>query len=94
MGVRAVKKMGGTVIAQDQATSQHFGMPGAAIETGCVDFVLPLDEIAPALITLVEPGGRPMSDAPSDGRPRVRGAAGVPPPEPGLRLHRLQADRA
>ena len=25
-------------------------MPGAAIGTGCVDFVLPLAEIAPALI--------------------------------------------
>jgi chemotaxis response regulator CheB len=29
-------------------------MPGAAIETGTVDFVLPLDDIAPALVTLVE----------------------------------------
>ncbi len=53
MGVRAVKKMGGTVIAQDQATSEYFGMPGAAIKTGCVDFILPLTEIAPTLIALV-----------------------------------------
>ena len=53
MGVRAIKKMGGTVIAQDKTTSEFFGMPGAAIETGRVDFVLPLGEIAPALVTLV-----------------------------------------
>jgi two-component system chemotaxis response regulator CheB len=53
MGVRAVKKMGGTVIAQDQATSEYFGMPGAAIKTGCVDLILPLNEIAPKLIGLV-----------------------------------------
>jgi two-component system chemotaxis response regulator CheB len=53
MGVRAIKKMGGTVIAQDQRSSQHSGMPGAAERTGSVDFVLPLDEIAPALQTLV-----------------------------------------
>ena len=53
MGVRAVKKMGGTVIAQDRATSEHFGMPGAAIGTGCVDSVLPLAEIAGELIKLV-----------------------------------------
>jgi two-component system, chemotaxis family, protein-glutamate methylesterase/glutaminase len=53
MGVRAIKKMGGTVIAQDEESSEFFGMPGSAIETGVVDFVLPLDEIAPALVTLV-----------------------------------------
>ena len=51
-GVRAVKKMGGTVIAEDEQTSDYFGMPGAAIATGDVDFVLPLDEIASALVTL------------------------------------------
>lgn len=53
MGVRAIKKMGGSVIAQDEATSEFFGMPGAAIETGCVDFTLPLEEIPGALLTLV-----------------------------------------
>lgn len=53
MGVRAVKKMGGTVIVEAQSTAEFFGMPGAAIETGCVDFVLPLEEIAPALVKLV-----------------------------------------
>jgi two-component system chemotaxis response regulator CheB len=53
MGVRAIKKMGGTVIVQDEKTSEFFGMPGAAIQTGNVDFVLPLDEIASAVITLV-----------------------------------------
>jgi two-component system chemotaxis response regulator CheB len=56
MGVRAIKKMGGTVIAQDEATSEYFGMPGAAAGTGCVDFILPLDEIAPALVTLLKAG--------------------------------------
>lgn len=52
-GVRAVKKMGGTVLAQDQDSSDYFGMPGAAIATGSVDFVLSLDEIPTALRTLV-----------------------------------------
>ncbi len=56
MGVQAIKQMGGTVIAQDQATSEFFGMPKAAIATGMVDFVLPLPEIASALITLVKLG--------------------------------------
>jgi two-component system chemotaxis response regulator CheB len=56
MGLRAIKKMGGTIIVQDQKTSEFFGMPGAAIETGTVDFVLPIDEIGPALRTLVVAG--------------------------------------
>src|SRR5437868_9788987 len=42
MGVRAIKKMGGTVIVQDEASCEYFGMPGAAVQTGSVDFVLPL----------------------------------------------------
>jgi two-component system chemotaxis response regulator CheB len=56
MGVIAIKKMGGTVIAQDEATSEFFGMPGSAIQSGNVDFVLPLGEIASALVTLVMTG--------------------------------------
>ena len=53
MGVQAIKKMGGTVLAQDKGTAEFFGMPGAAADTGCVDFALPLQEIAPALVALV-----------------------------------------
>jgi two-component system chemotaxis response regulator CheB len=53
MGVQAIKKMGGTVIVQDEKTSEFFGMPGAAIRTGNTDFILPLDEIAQALVTLL-----------------------------------------
>lgn len=56
MGVKAVKKMGGTVIVQDEQSAEFYGMPGAAMQTGCVDFVLPLDEIASALVTLVSTG--------------------------------------
>src|SRR5262245_19943756 len=56
MGVQAIKKMGGTVIAQDEATSEFFGMPSAAIHSGSVDFILPLNEIATAIITLVMKG--------------------------------------
>lgn len=59
MGVRAIKKMGGTVIVQDEQTAEFFGMPGAAIETGSIDFVLPLPEIAPALVKLIDATGGP-----------------------------------
>jgi two-component system chemotaxis response regulator CheB len=53
MGIQAIKKMGGTVIAQDEGTSEFFGMPSAAIKTQNVDFILPLDEVAGALVTLM-----------------------------------------
>ena len=56
LGVKAIKKMGGTVIAQDEPSSEFFGMPGAAIQTEKVDFILPLKEIAPALVTLAMTG--------------------------------------
>ena len=49
MGVKAIKAMGGTVIVQDAANAEFAGMPQAAVATGLADFVLPLDEIAPAL---------------------------------------------
>jgi two-component system chemotaxis response regulator CheB len=54
MGVKAIKKMSGTVIVQDEKSSEFYGMPGAAVHTGAVDFVLPLEEISRALITLVK----------------------------------------
>lgn len=53
MGVRAIKEMGGTVIVQDSKTAEFGGMPAAAINTGVADLVLPLDEIASALVRLV-----------------------------------------
>jgi two-component system, chemotaxis family, protein-glutamate methylesterase/glutaminase len=52
-GVQAVKEMGGTVIAQDRASSEFFDMPDAAIRTGVVDYILPLDAIAATLLNLV-----------------------------------------
>ncbi|MCC5601627.1 chemotaxis protein CheB [Nostoc favosum] len=53
MGVEAIKKMGGIIIVQDVKTAEFSGMPSAAIPTGNVDFILPLDEISSALVTLV-----------------------------------------
>lgn len=56
MGVRGIKKMGGTVIVQDPKDAEFSGMPEAVIATQLVDFVLPLTDIAGALITLVGNG--------------------------------------
>ncbi|MEU6115053.1 chemotaxis protein CheB [Streptomyces sp. NPDC047117] len=53
LGVRHIRGAGGRVLAQDITTSEAFGMPRAAIATGCVDFVLPLPVLAHALVSLV-----------------------------------------
>ena len=51
-GVRAIRAHGGITIAQDPASAAHGGMPRAAIATRCVDHVLPLETIGPALVGL------------------------------------------
>ncbi|WP_410659218.1 chemotaxis protein CheB [Amycolatopsis sp. lyj-112] len=48
-GIRAISHCGGTVFAQSEVTSEHFGMPGAAIATGLVHDVLALPDIADAI---------------------------------------------
>ena len=48
-GARAIKKAGGHVIAQDEATSVIFGMPAEAIKLQAVDQVLGLDDIYSAI---------------------------------------------
>jgi two-component system chemotaxis response regulator CheB len=64
-GVRAVKRHGGRVLAQDPESARADGMPTAAIATGCVDFVLPLHRIPQALTTLVmAPGGADLLTVP------------------------------
>ncbi|MCL2210300.1 MAG: chemotaxis-specific protein-glutamate methyltransferase CheB [Treponema sp.] len=51
-GTKFVKDAGGITIAQDESTSMIYGMPSAAVETGCVDLILPLSDIANKLISL------------------------------------------
>jgi two-component system chemotaxis response regulator CheB len=48
-GAKAIKKAGGHVIAQDEATSVIFGMPAEAIKAQAVDQVLGLDDIYAAI---------------------------------------------
>jgi two-component system, chemotaxis family, protein-glutamate methylesterase/glutaminase len=50
-GAETIAKMGGIVIAQDK-TAEQFGMPMAAIKTGMVKYILPLDQIPSLLISL------------------------------------------
>jgi len=53
-GIEAIHRAGGTTIAQDEATSAVFGMPKRAIETGHVDGVAPVDDVAAAILDALE----------------------------------------
>ncbi len=53
-GISHIKGIGGITIAQDKATSTVFGMPGAAVATGDVDYTLPPDMIGPKLLELTQ----------------------------------------
>jgi two-component system chemotaxis response regulator CheB len=44
-GARAVVDAGGTLIAQDEATSVVWGMPGSVATAGLCSAVLPIDDI-------------------------------------------------
>ena len=46
-GAAAIAAAGGSVIAQDEASSVVWGMPGSAVHAGICSAVLPLDQIAP-----------------------------------------------
>ena len=46
-GCQAIHEAGGHFIAQDEASSVVWGMPGAAAHTGLADAILPLDQIGP-----------------------------------------------
>jgi two-component system chemotaxis response regulator CheB len=53
IGGRAVIAAGGTVIAQDEATSVVWGMPGAVATDGICSAVLPLSQIAPFVTKMI-----------------------------------------
>lgn len=67
-GARALgplKRSGAYLIAQDEPSSVVWGMPGAAVATGQVDEVLPLDAIGPRVAALLGPAtttGAPTCD--------------------------------
>jgi two-component system CheB/CheR fusion protein len=53
MGLKDIKEHGGLVIAQAPETAQHDGMPQSAIDTGMVDFVLPIEEMPDAIVKFI-----------------------------------------
>ena len=51
-GLEEIKSAGGITFAQDEASARFSGMPRAAIDSGCVDFVLPAADIARELLRI------------------------------------------
>ena len=57
-GTRRVIEAGGAAVAQDEATSVVWGMPGAIAQAGLCNAVLPLPRIAPKLLELLRVAAR------------------------------------
>jgi two-component system chemotaxis response regulator CheB len=55
-GAKVLRDAGAEVLAQDEATSVVWGMPGAVVAAGLATEILPLDKIAPALVARVKVG--------------------------------------
>jgi len=55
-GAKVLRDAGAEVLAQDEASSVVWGMPGAVVAAGLADEVLPLDKIASRLVTRVKVG--------------------------------------
>src|SRR6266849_3533826 len=86
LGLAAIKAEGGITFAQDEKSAKFDGMPKNAIAAGCVDFVLPPDEIARELARIrAHPYLAPSSSS--------RTAELVPDGDPQLKdiLHLLRA---
>ena len=64
-GLQQIKAAGGTTLAQSEDTCVVAGMPGAAIGRGCVDRVIPLEDLPQALTDLYGNG----RGGPQDGTP-------------------------
>jgi two-component system chemotaxis response regulator CheB len=68
-GTRAVVEAGGTALAQDEATSVVWGMPGAIALAGLCHRVLPLPALAPGVLGLLRAGAPRPSARPAGVEP-------------------------
>jgi two-component system chemotaxis response regulator CheB len=55
-GCQAIRDAGGSVLAQDEASSVVWGMPGAVVRAGLADGVLPLNQMAAEVMRRVQVG--------------------------------------
>jgi two-component system, chemotaxis family, protein-glutamate methylesterase/glutaminase len=65
-GMRVLRQMGGTVLAQDRESCVVYGMPRAVVDAGLADHVVSLDSLAEVIATLVA-DARPVPRASGTG---------------------------
>jgi two-component system chemotaxis response regulator CheB len=63
-GAKVIRDAGGEVVAQDEATSVVWGMPGAVAMSGQADRILALEQIGPDLAAALSRGQAPVGVAP------------------------------
>jgi two-component system chemotaxis response regulator CheB len=51
-GVEILKAQSANILAQDEASSVVWGMPGAIVNAGLADRVLPLNEVVPEILRI------------------------------------------
>jgi two-component system chemotaxis response regulator CheB len=51
-GAQILKARGASILAQDEASSVVWGMPGAVVNAGLADRVLPLDRVVPEILRI------------------------------------------
>lgn len=61
-GARMIREQGGTILAQDEATSTVWGMPGAVTQAGLACKVLPLAAIAPEILRMAGRASAPAAE--------------------------------
>lgn len=62
LGLKAVKEVGGMAMAQEESQARYDGMPRSAINTGLVDYVLPVEKMPHELMKYIK---HPYIDNPS-----------------------------
>ena len=76
-GCESIAQARGQVIAQDEASSVVWGMPGYVARAGLTNCVIPLDEIADEIVRRVSRGRRILAGAPSNPSEAAAGSPGT-----------------
>lgn len=71
LGIRAIHGAGGTVMVQDPSSAKYAGMPGSAVQTGLVDYILPPEKMPSQLATYVKRSVK-KAELPAKGEDRLR----------------------